>query len=68
MRPVGIRRLLQSKVAAEAMAPPRVRVSNLLAPTEQSKIKPDWGDWAGSGGSGGCRNRSFAPEPFSGAA
>ena len=31
-------------------------------------IPPDWDDSAGSGGSGGCRNVSFAPEPFSGAA
>ncbi len=31
-------------------------------------IPPDWDDSAGSGGSGGCRYVSFAPEPFSGAA
>ena len=32
------------------------------------RIPSDWDDSAGSGGSGGCRNVSFAPEPFSGAA
>lgn len=36
--------------------------------TPRVMIPPDWDDSAGSGGSGGCRNVSFAPEPFSGAA
>ncbi len=31
-------------------------------------IPSDWDESASSGGSGGCRNVSFAPEPFSGAA
>jgi hypothetical protein len=31
-------------------------------------IPSDWDDSAGCGGVGGCRNQSFAPEPFSGAA
>lgn len=31
-------------------------------------IPADWDESAGCGGVGGCRNQSFAPEPFSGAA
>jgi hypothetical protein len=31
-------------------------------------IPSDWDDSARCGGFGGCRNVSFAPEPFSGAA
>jgi len=31
-------------------------------------IPSDWDESASSGGSGGCRNVPFAPEPFSGAA
>ena len=31
-------------------------------------IPSGWDDSAGCGGFGGCRNQSFAPEPFSGAA
>ena len=69
MRPVGKRRLARCEVAAKPMHVPHVPVSNLLSPTERlNELIEYWDDAAGCGGFGGCRNLSFAPEPFSGAA
>jgi hypothetical protein len=51
----------QLKELIEYMKTPGVSTCHVMIPS-------DGDDSAGSGGSGGCRNVSFAPEPFSGAA
>jgi len=72
-----------SVVAAKPMAIRVAHVSNLLWHRDGKSVEDieasginmlrvmilrNWDEMAGCGGFGGCRNLSFAPEPFSGAA
>ncbi len=72
---VAVKPMTVARVPVSSLLAPDEHLNELIeymgtsgVSTPRLMIPPDWDDSASSGGSGGCRNVSFGPEPFSGAA